>query len=67
MNKTLFDKAIEPLDLTYAQVELIKQAVENHIICKDIDTSELMNQSLGTAVIMNAQKELQRKALRGEE
>lgn len=63
-NPSRFDQAIKELDLTYAQVELIKQAVEEHVICRDVETSHLMNESLGAATIMNRVKEAMRERLR---
>ena len=32
MTPTAFDKELDRLNLTYAQIDLIKQAVETHII-----------------------------------
>lgn len=63
---TPFEESIRELDLTYTQEELIKQAVETHIIGQDIDVDELMNESLGTMTIFNLYKKIQRQLLRGK-
>lgn len=72
--KSNFTQSLEQLNLTYAQIELIKQAFEKWVIGEDIhwNKKERLQYSLREADAMdyefavNNTKKQQRFALRGE-
>lgn len=63
-----FHKELEQLNLSYTQIELVKQAVEKHIIGEDEDRNHRYNKNWQVEIdARNYQRQEQRKALYGEE